>query len=231
MDVKTITLPAMPPRIAKLPRHRIMGVDMPVPFFTTWLDEHGEPCPPGQGEPDFRVITGSKVGVCYRQKLCWVCGEPLGQYLAHVIGPMCAINRVSSEPSSHAACALFSVQACPFLTRPRMVRNRKDLPEQADNPAGFMIERNPGVALVWVTKTISAVRAHAGKAGVLFRLGDPTSVHWFAHGRGATRAEVIASIESGYPLLLEHARSDPMPGAVAELEQSRIKAMALLPAE
>lgn len=218
------SLPPMPPRIAKLPRdHR----GFPVPWFVTWFKD-GNVCATGQGVPDFRVADAAKIAVAHRAHRCWVCGEGLGRHLAFVIGPMCAINRVSSEPPSHHDCALFSAQACPFMTRPRMRRNEKDLPDHRD-AAGFMIMRNPGVVCVWITHSYKPFRAHDGGQGTLFRIGAPTSVLWFAEGKAATHDEVMASIDSGYPQLLEIATAEGA-DALAELAKLRAATMALVPA-
>lgn len=220
----TQPLPPPPPRIAKLPKdHR----GFPVPWFATWF-LNGEPCAPGQGEADFRVADSRKLQRAISQRLCWVCGEKLGNFLAFTIGPMCAVNRVTSEPPSHSECALFSAQACPFLVRPRMRRNTKDLPEQTEHPAGFFIERNPAVVCVWITKSYSVFRASAGGQGTLIKIGEPTSVFWFAEGKEATRAQVEASIESGMPLLMEMAEKDGAEGITA-LTAQRMQANAFLP--
>jgi hypothetical protein len=49
------------------------------------------------------------------------------------------------------------------------------------------------------------------QAGVLFSLGDATELQWFAEGRQAMPREIMASIDSGLPLLRE----------AAELEHDR----------
>lgn len=194
-------LPPMPKRIAKLPvDHR----GYPVPWFVQWVD----------GKPDFRVIGIGKRADAYHKRLCWVCGEPLGKFMAFVIGPMCAVNRISSEPPSHRDCAEFSARACPFLTRPQVERREGNLPEGAnlaDTP-GIALARNPGVALVWVTKRYTPFQA---PNGTLFNVGAPEEVLWFAQGRKATSEEVFESIRSGIPLLEEYARQDG-PEAMAD---------------
>ncbi|SCB52237.1 hypothetical protein GA0061099_10302 [Bradyrhizobium yuanmingense] len=136
---------------------------------------------------------------------------------------MCAINRNISEPPSHWECAEYAVQACPFLSNPRMRRNEKDLPAAHVEPAGYMIRRNPGDIGIWVTKTYSAVRL--GHTGVLFRLGDPERVVWYREGRKAKRAEVEESIETGLPELLRGGEISD-----AELAGLRRKAEQYLPA-
>jgi hypothetical protein len=191
---------------------------MPVPWFVAWID----------GAPDFRCIDTPKIGRAVRENRCWVCGDVLGQHKAFLIGPMCAINRVISEPPAHRDCAVFSAKACPFLSQPRMRRNVKDLPDERVAAAGFGIKRNPGAVCVWITKSFKPFRAHAGNAGILFRLDDPTECLWFAYGREATRAEVLQSIDSGYPSLMELAEQQGA-AAVAALERYRDEVMPLLP--
>lgn len=203
---------AMPPRIAKLPRWRAY----PVPWFVQWFD----------GKPDFRVADAVKQDDATRFGLCWVCGERTGRNVAFVIGPMCAINRVSAEPPCHTDCAVYSAMRCPFLATPTMKRRERGLPADYVDPAGVMCPRNPGVALVWGTRAYSTFRA---PGGYLYDIGEPTQVSWFAHGRPATRAEVLASIDSGLPVLREAADVD---GAAAhrELDVQLAAAMRLLPA-
>src|SRR4051794_7295681 len=103
-------------------------------------------------------MDAEKLALAHNQKRCWVCGEPLGAFKTFVIGPMCAINRTSAEPPSHRECAEFSARTCPFLTKPRMRRNEKALPEER-TCLGFMIERNPGVTLLWITKKYTPFKA------------------------------------------------------------------------
>lgn len=194
-----------------------------VPFFVAWI----------AGKPDFRVVEPTKFRRCIEERLCWLCGGPLARYVAYVIGPMCAINRVSSEPPSHIACAEYAAQVCPFLTMPKAQRRESNLPSHGEM-AGHALRRNPGVALVWVTRDrLAPFQAPAGpgmQPGILFSVGNPVEVKWFAEGRAATRAEVVASIESGLPALLEVAQTDRV-GAVDELMRLKAEAWKLLPAE
>jgi hypothetical protein len=195
-------LPKPPARIARLPRdHR----GFPTPFFVTWFDTDGKRTRDGHGRPDFRVIDPDKIFRCYRKDLCWICGERLGVNKAFVIGPMCAINRTTQEPPSHYECAQYAVRACPFLSFPNRKRDERGVEHLKGNVSGIMLARNPGVSLIWVTKTYQPFRAHAGNDGVLFRVGDPQHVEWWRETRRATRDEVRASIDSGLPALLAHA--------------------------
>lgn len=211
--------PKMPPRIAALPlcpRRMI-----PVPWFVAWIN----------GEPDFRVIGQNKVYEAVKFELCWICGKQRGRNSTFVIGPMCAVNRVSSEPPSHLDCAIYAAQACPFLTKPHMRRRTAGLPDPSTTkaPAGEMICRNPGVTLVWTTRKWTTFSD--GKGGVLFGVGEPSEpVQWFAEGRAATRDEVIASVESGLPILRKMADVDG-PEAHAELDRRYATAMQFLPRE
>jgi hypothetical protein len=207
----------MPGRIAALP---VSKAGYPVPFFATWID----------GQPDFRVVEGRKLRAALKLGLCWVCGTPLGRTedRVFVIGPMCAVNHISAEPPSHRDCAVYSATHCPFLSVPNMTRRDRHMPEGAENPAGFMIRRNPGVALVWVTGCRSWSKISDGNGGTLFDIGEAKEALWFARGREATRAEVLESIDSGLPILARMAEQDG-PDAVATLGRMHAAALGLVP--
>lgn len=207
-------LPPVPWRMRARPIHR----GYPVPWFVADVD----------GVPDFRIVDARKYRPAIERRLCWLCGRPLGAYLAFAIGPMCAVNRVNSEPPSHRECAQFAMQGCPFMTQQEKGYRTAGLPDGVSDPAGFPITRQPGAGCLWITKRFSLFEAPGGQ-GSLFALGDPVSVTWWSHGRAATRAEVLASIESGYPILLEMAEQEE-PDAVRELEAARDRALALIPA-
>lgn len=207
-------LPPVPWRL----RHRPIERGYPVPWFVAQVD----------GRYDFRIVDARKFQPAVEQRLCWLCGLPLQSRLAFVIGPMCVINRTISEPPSHQSCAEFAIVACPFLTQQEVRRRETDLPPDARPPAGFGIMRQPGAACLWITKSYRLMHESDGR--VLFRIGDPISVSWWREGRPATRTEVLQSIESGYPILLEAAQQDGAE-AVRDLEAARERAMGLLPVE
>jgi hypothetical protein len=207
----------MPARIARLP---IAPNGMPVPWFVAFIN----------GEPDFRVIDTPKLAIAVMANRCWLCGEQLGKYLAFTIGPMCAVNRVSSEPPSHRECAEYAVRTCPFLSRPRMRRNEKGIPEELkETVPGIGFTRNPGVVLIWITKSYKPFRPHMGGKGTLFSLGAPLQTLWFSEGRAATSAEIMHAIETGLPALQKLAAAEG-PEAEAELNKQLTEAMTLVPA-
>jgi hypothetical protein len=204
-------LPEIPPRLRRRPIER----GYPVPWFVAFVDGHY----------DFRVIGSNKIQQAVREKRCWICGDTLGGYLCFPIGPMCAINRVSSEPPSHRECAEWSVIVCPFLLNREPERRTSNLPADIVEAAGCPINRQPGVILLWITRSYKIVRA---PGGVLFSVGDPLETIWMREGRLATREECLASIESGYPILQTAAEKDG-PKAIAELTRLRERAFLLLP--
>jgi hypothetical protein len=227
-------LPPLPDRLAKLP---LSDRGYPVPWFVQWLlrcrtckkplkkQADGEltegtcECAPGQNYesfPEFRVMNGRNLVRAVKEKLCWVCGQPFrrGERLVFVIGPMCAVTRVSSEPPSHRECAEFSAVACPFLSRPKMVRREGDYTESLlENVSGNAIRRNPGVTLLWVTRDYKTWRPPAG--GVLFTVGKPLEVVAYAEGKLATKEQIRESVESGYPILRKIAEDEGLSATVA----------------
>lgn len=210
-------MPPLPTRFLKLPvDHR----GYPVPKFV-WQKP--------DGSYDFRVVRPFWPEACIRKKLCWLCGEPLGRFLCFVIGPMCAINRNSAEPPCHRECAEFAVQACPFMRFPNRKRDEADLPADGIKPGGDvrMIMRNPGVTGLWITKSYRPYRV---EQSILIEIGEPVEVTWWAHGRPATREEVLASIDGGLPLLRAMAEKEGR-GALDDLQRATKRAQPWLPAE
>jgi hypothetical protein len=208
----------LPPRIARLPVYE----GWPVPWF---VDQTVTP-------PDFRVVDRRKFAQAIKEKRCWVCGETLGHFLAFPLGTMCSISRTISEPPSHRECAQWSIQHCPFLSNPAMVRRTDNVPPGVEEPAGAALMRNPGVMALWVTRTFETFRVPAsmpGNQGVLLTVGEPTDVTWWCEGRPATREEVRAAVESGLPNLLAMAKLEGR-FAVEELGKQVKRAEGLWPA-
>lgn len=206
--------------------------DIPKRMTALPIDDRGYPIPAFvdtvDGVRDFRFMDRTHWLRCVKERLCWVCGERLGINLAFVIGPMCAINRTTSEPPCHRECAVWSARFCPFLSRPHMHRREDELTrERREHSAGCPILRNPGVSLVWVTRYYRTWKDDKGAP--LIEVGDPLEVLWFAEGRDATRAEVEESIRTGYPLLEEIAATQE--GGLEALHAARLQIHRLLPRE
>jgi hypothetical protein len=198
-------LEAVPERIKKLPTSR----GYPVPWFVAWVD----------GEPEFRAADSAKFVRAIREQLCWVCGERLGTFKTFVIGPMCGLNRTTSEPPCHTECASWSARNCPFLNNPDMVRREKGLDNLgAENPGGIMLKRNPGVTLLWTTKKFNIFKD--GMGGHLIRIGDPVALAWYTEGRGAMKQEIEDAIERGCPAIKEVAEAE---GALDQFNLAKSK--------
>lgn len=227
----TAAAPQLRPDLPPLPRlMQTLPVDERgycVPWFVKWVD----------GKPEFRAMDPYKFMLAIRERLCWVCGQKLYAEMIFTIGPMCALNLISSEPPSHRQCAQFSARACPFLSKPQMHRREDETFNNAKkNSAGLMVERNPGVTLLWFTRTYKLLRTPAIPeqgvgAGYLFQIGKPMMAEWYCRGRAATRAEVLESINTGLPLLHQANERQGINEAAgrAEIERRLAEAMRLVP--
>ena len=187
---------------ARIRRLRLDHRGFPVPWFVAWIN----------GQADHRIVDTRKLEPAIKQRLCWTCGEPLGKTYAFVIGPMCAVNRVISEPPSHRECAEYAARACPFLSRPDMHRRTAGMPDiDLTFAAGNGLKRNPGVTCLWITRSYKPFRVPGnshGNAGILFELGPPIETVWYALGRRASHQEVASALYSGLPALIETAHEE-----------------------
>jgi hypothetical protein len=108
-----------------------------------------------------------------------------------------------------------------------MHRRDSGLPEGTHTAQGY-IPRNPGVAAIYITEAGDYQPYKVGH-DLLIRLGQPKAVRWWALGRAATRAEVLASFESGLPALRQIAEAEGQ-DALDSLEGLEAAALRLVPA-
>jgi hypothetical protein len=192
----------LPRRMAGLPRDARGWV---VPWFVDWRN----------GEPIFPVMSPDKWRRAVNHRRCWICGEPLGRVFNFIIGPMCAINRVTSEPPSHRDCAEYATKVCPFMVNPRM--GRVPAPKipggQIVAPGGKHDDGNPGTMLLWPTDDYGVFRTDTGP---LLNFAAPTGpVKWWTLGREATAREAADAFQVGAEKLLAVARLEGDDAVVA----------------
>ncbi len=203
-DQPARALPPMPSRLTSLPLdHR----GYPVPWFVT------ERTP--DGRHDFVRIQAARADEAMKGRLCWVSGHPLGRNVAFVVGPMCIINRVSGDPPVIPEIADWSVQACPFLSRPLAKRPTERL--EGHTTPGIMDPGNPGICAVWVTRDWQRTRDR------LFRFGEPERVTWWHKGAPCDPATAARGFEKSARTLEEMAEAE---GAEAMAAIARLKAHA-----
>jgi hypothetical protein len=193
----------------------------PVPWFVAWV-----PTTIGHQQvvmkPEFRAMDPKKWARAIREKICWVCGHQLGKKFVFVVGPMCGVNRISSEPPSHVDCARWSAINCPFLNL-REKRRRGSVVEElpgARDAAGIAIERNPGVTLLWHTSSFFVFDDGLGKGGKLVEMGEPRALEWYCRGRNAESVEIREAIDAGLPSLYALAKTPYERAHVAEQVQA-----------
>lgn len=170
----------LPPLPDHMKRLQFDDRGYPIPYFVQWID----------GKPDFRVLDQEKFARAARKSLCTICGEQLGIYKSFVGGPMNLLQLISGEPPMHRDCALFSVQACPFLLLPLAKRRAVNLPGEVGSlggPGDVFYEANPGISSI-VTCTSFIVD------GNIFRFGKVTSLEWYTQGRIATKEEITEAL-------------------------------------
>jgi hypothetical protein len=204
-------------RPAKMRGLKVDERGYPVPWFVAEID----------GKPDFRVMNPVRFVKAISQNLCWICGNLMGTQKTFVAGPMCGINRTSAEPPCHLECARYAAINCPFLNNPNALRREDDFTRNTlETLGGISIPRNPGVVMLWQTRTCFPFDDGNGKP--LICMGEPFNVEWYRESRLATREEVIESVESGFPALAAIARTEP--GAMQDLLDARKQFEKYLPA-
>jgi hypothetical protein len=166
---------------------------MPARIARSERDPRGYPIPwfvhrPANGAIDFRVTDPKRFAQAVKQHRYWVCGEPLGKFLAFVGGPLSAAQRLFADPPAHVDCAEFSARVCPFLAIPTAQRREANKPLHMEMP-GQHVTANHEVTGILITTDYSVL-----PQGMLVA-SEPREIRWFHEGRPATRSEVQHAID------------------------------------
>lgn len=174
--------PGLPPLPAYMRDLPLSEKGYPVPYFVSVVN----------GRYDFQLADSRKWLDCTRNNRCWICGKTLGAFKVFALGPMGAINRICSEPPSHLDCAEYAVEACPFLLYPNAKRRELNQNVPQKIPAGVLALHNPGVTLLWSTKSSTFA---TNQRPCLLLLGEPTTVRWYTEGHLASQAQASAAVD------------------------------------
>jgi hypothetical protein len=131
-------------RIPKRLKQRPHWRGLPIPYIAFITPE---------GPPDFRVTDEAKRKAVMTNRLCQLCGEPLGKWFFFTGGPECAKANMYFEPATHLDCLLYAMQVCPFIVG--KMDHAETAKIVADNPSvtikvdqTFTDKRNP----LWIIK-------------------------------------------------------------------------------
>lgn len=94
---------------------------LPIPMMNLRPDDPND----FDGEPtvaDFTAIWGPTVLRCGRERLCGICGKPLGYWIAFLGGPNSAASRAYVDPPFHPDCAEAALTLCPHIAIPHHKR-------------------------------------------------------------------------------------------------------------
>lgn len=152
----------MPPQIAALPRHES---GYPIPYFVAWVD----------GRPDLKLLDQAKQIRCAKFRLCGICGQPVGYWIAFIGGPLTVANRVCTDPGMHEECARYAIAVCPFMARPNARRAAHHHPLSEAGP-GHVAERPERTAL-YITRQYTPFTPDS--RNILLRLAPAKRIEWF----------------------------------------------------
>ncbi len=96
-----------PPEIPKRMQHLPLFRGLPIPYANFIGPD---------GQPDFKVLDHQKHQEILREKLCGICGGPLGRGTIAFIGGEGSIkSSLFTDPAMHVECARYAAKVCPYL--------------------------------------------------------------------------------------------------------------------
>lgn len=132
------------------------------------------------GLADFTMIDGGKVIQSGQQRICGLCGKPLGLYVAFLGGPVSAQTHEYSDPPMHPDCADDATRLCPHLARQRVPRREST----GVMPEGFAEEKPEGIVMLVVSDYTLVRRPVKGGSVPGFTAGEPKQVRTYSYVDG-----------------------------------------------
>jgi hypothetical protein len=147
----------------------IRDLPMPERMQRLPLTEQGFPrlffAPVKDGHVILRSVDVAKFHRCIQERLCWLCGEPLGPLMTFVVGAANTCTKLTFEPPCHYECAAYAMRACPFITNPEM-RYRTAAWE------------HPGRFALYTTSYYTVGPVTSGWPAALITMGIPERIDW-----------------------------------------------------
>lgn len=147
-----------PARIAALPKDE-RGYPI---FFTVLVRD---------GKANFRAQDPEKWELGVRESLCGICGSKLGKKIAFVGGPLSIKSRYFTDLPMHESCAVYAMQACPFIAMPKFTYLSEYGADLAVNP--LVSDKRPDCFGIGITSKMKVVQLHGQtviKAGAFSRV-------------------------------------------------------------
>lgn len=146
--------------------------NLPIPFSSETPD----------GGHDFTLVTDIQVIRCIREKLCALCGTPLGYWISFLGGPNAYRARTYTDPPGHPDCMEWAVTLCPFIAMANYRRATARRHEAQEAPVvtgvGFVNDH----PTQWVLATTRSYAHHVDRNGALVFTAAPfKKARWFAY--------------------------------------------------
>lgn len=148
--IPTRAIPPLPRTLEARPKDRR---GLPIPLVTV-VD-------PSSGIPDFTAVDGTRSLHAGRNRLCGLCGVPMGYWVAFLGGPGAADQRSYVDPPMHPECSAAATRLCPHIAHRRPTRSTK-ITANTITPPGFILDK-PDTWIMGITRTYK-VAVHGGSA-------------------------------------------------------------------
>jgi hypothetical protein len=173
--------PAPPPGLVVNPRLATRPIDpkrrLPVPYVQLLNAD---------GTADFAAVHGDKALAAALARLCGLCGQDIGYWVAFISGERSVEQEVFLDPPMCVPCAEDALRLCPHMARERVLR-RPNFNPDVITPPGF-VEDKPGRFGLYITRTFRVVSG--GPPGTyLFRPAPAKTVRWFSYVNGVLTEE------------------------------------------
>ena len=157
---------SMPASLARRPQYN----GLPIPFMSP-ID--------AAGRPMFSIDDELLKIKVIKDRLCGLCGEPMGQWVGFIGEQANKDARIFQQPGMHVECLLYASQVCPYIANPGY-QVRSKVPTNTSQPTVLINpevkdDPRPERMLIYVTSEYKLV---ANGQGVAVEVAPCKKIIW-----------------------------------------------------
>lgn len=138
------------------------------------------------GTANFAVINAEVAIADADARLCGLCGQPIGYWVAFIAGQSSAQQRAFLDPPMDVECARDALRLCPHLARQRVPRRPDSDNPGVIPPPGF-VEGKPDRFALYITRSYKLVVT--GPDTYFFEPAPAKTIRWFCYVDGVLTEE------------------------------------------
>jgi hypothetical protein len=135
------------------------------------------------GQPDFKVVHEANRIKALEERLCHLCGKPLGKLMVLIGGPLSVQNRMFMDGPMDPECAEYAAKVCPYLANPNHGHSNAAPKHSKEDDTTIIVHEDipkgrPARMAMYYTNGYDPVRVPQMDNAILIQAWAPIKIDW-----------------------------------------------------